>query len=482
VGSSGDSFFLLGIGLPKATIGLRRKTIYEHLKSAIIDGRVAPGIQLPASRALAHHLGVSRNSIVATYDLLHGEGYIVVRQGAGSFTAKATSWAPSAPDGPDPNAVTRISPRWRAQAPIAMTPPPQPVNFRVGAPDADLFPYDIWRRLMKRAIRRLPDHIGWNNSAYGVDGLRQAIAGHVSRTRAVACNANNILVTHGAQQAFDLLARILIIPGQTVVAVENPGYPPARAVFAAAGAVVQRVRLDSEGIVVADIPPTAKVIYVTPSHQFPLGVPMSQRRRLQLLEFAERANAVIIEDDYDGEYRFQDRPLDALQTLDRSKRVFYVGTFSKCMLRDIRLGFVVCPSWALDALARAKQLSDGYCSVASQHALTDFIEEGHLVRHVRRTRNVYARRRSVLLQSLKEHCSGWLRPFPAMAGLHIAAAVSNRGGARSLVAAAANNGIGLRDIAEFAVGKTSSGGVVIGYGCTDETVIPSAVTALGKLY
>lgn len=481
MGTPVNPLFTLALGLPAAAMGSRRRVLYDQLRAAIMDGRLVAGLQLPASRVLARELGVSRNCVVFVYERLLSEGYIVARQGAGSFTADASAWASALPERPDPHATTRLAPLWRAQAPAAMAPPPKAVDFRVGVPDPNLFPYDVWRRLSNRAIRRLPGDMGRDNPC-GMEGLRQAIAGHVSRTRAVACNARNILITHGAQQAFDLLARILVSPGQTVLAVEDPGYPPLRAVFAAAGALVRPVRVDSEGLIVADIPSTAKVIYVTPSHQFPLGVPMSPRRRQQLLEFAERANAVIIEDDYDGEYRFQDRPLDALQTLDRRQRVFYVGTFSKCMMPDIRLGFVVCPDWALDALARTKQLSDGFCSVAAQHALAAFIGEGHLARHLRRMRNVYARRRAALLRSLQDHCSAWMKPFPAMAGLHIAAAVSNKGGAGALVAVAAENGIGLRNIADFAVRALSHDGVILGYGCTDEDDIAPAIEVLGKLY
>ena len=473
--------FSLKFDLPALAEGSRRRALHDQLKAAIIDGRLARGLQLPASRTLARQLGLSRNSIVAVYERLISQGFVSARQGAGSFVTDAGSWASSGPEHRDLKVLGRLSSRWQTQAPATVVNLILPFDMRLGAPDMTLFPHDIWLKLVNRSSRRKSGRTGDDQSPYGVLNLRQAIAFHVSLTRAVGCSAKDVLVTHGAQQAFDLLARILVEAGHTVVAVEDPGYPPLPAAFAAAGAVVCPVRVDQEGMVIDDIPPTAKVICVTPSHQFPLGVPMSSRRRLQLLEFADHADAVIIEDDYDGEFRFQDRPLDALQTLDRSQRVFYVGTFSKCMMRDLRLGFVVCPAWAMNALARAEQLSDGYCSAVHQDALAAFISEGHLRRHVRRMRTIYARRRATLLSSLVENCGACLQPFPAEAGLHIAAALSGGVGAEELAVRAAKAGIGVRTIAEFATGERTPKGIVIGYGSIDEHTIRVAIAALGDI-
>jgi GntR family transcriptional regulator/MocR family aminotransferase len=296
-----------------------------------------------------------------------------------------------------------------------------PLSLRLGLPDPHLFPHDDWRRLAGRTRRRLDRTNGGYGDARGSEALRKAIAGHVSVTRAVACGPGDIVVTHGAQQAFDLIAKVLVEPGRTVVALEEPGYPPMRGAFAQAGAVLAPVAVDEDGLVAEAIPPDAAIVCVTPSHQFPLGAAMSPARRQALLAFAERADAVIVEDDYDGEFRFETRPLDALQTLDRAGRVIYVGTFSKSLSPDLRLGFAVCPPWALDALARAKQLSDWNCAVADQEALAEFIAEGRLTRHVRRMRKIYGDRRRLLLAGLNEHCRDWLTPLPALAGLHVAA-------------------------------------------------------------
>jgi GntR family transcriptional regulator/MocR family aminotransferase len=260
--------------------------------------------------------------------------------------------------------------------------------------------------------------------------------------------------------------------------VEDPGYPPLRDVFSAMGAVICPVRVDHEGVVVDDIPREAAIICVTPSHQFPLGVVMSPHRRLSLLARAEASNAVIVEDDYDGEFRFHSRPLDALQTLDRESRVFYVGTFSKCMSPSLRLGFVVCPPWAKNALVRAKHLSDRNCSMANQEALAAFISEGHLARHIRHMRGVYGERRRALLAAVGTYCTNHLEPFAAMAGLHIAARLQWMIDAEEVVSRAAAAGVGIRSIAEFAARKTTLAGFVFGYGAVAEGAIEAGIQHL----
>ncbi len=266
----------------------------------------------------------------------------------------------------------------------------------------------------------------------GSVALREAIARHASLTRAVACQADDIIVTAGAQQAFDLLARVLVTSGRTVVALEDPGYPPARTAFAATGAKLVSVPVDEEGLVVERLPPQAKVIYVTPSHQFPLGTPLSMRRRAALLEFAQTRGAVIIEDDYDGEFRFGGRPLDALQTLDRAESVFYVGTFSKSVFPMIRLGFIVSPPWARSTLLTAKQFTDWHCAVLAQETLAAFISDGLLARHARTMRPIYNGRRELLLQTLEKDFGRWLTPLPSSAGLHVTALAKGSFDAHSL--------------------------------------------------
>jgi GntR family transcriptional regulator/MocR family aminotransferase len=475
-----DPFFALGLRLPAPAGRQRRKALLDQIKAAILDGRLAPGLQLPGSRALAQHLGISRNSVMAVYELLLDEGYVVSRHGAGSFIAESRARVDDHPD--DPSAILRLRAFWRGQSPVQ---PPwssgHPASLRVGLTDPHLFPHEEWRRLAGRARRRLELTGGGYGDARGSSALRRAIAAHVSHTRAVACGPGDIVVTNGAQQAFDLIAKLLVEPGRTVVAMEEPGYTPVRETFAQAGAVLAPVPVDEEGLIVDAIPPEASIVYVTPSHQFPLGAAMSTARRHALLAFAERADAVVIEDDYDGEFRFEARPLDALQTLDRTGRVIYVGTFSKCLSPHLRLGFAVCPPWALNAMARAKQLSDWNCAVADQEILADFIAEGHLGRHVRRMRKIYGERRRLLLAGLHGLCSNWLTPLPAMAGLHIAARLRDGLDADRIAGRALSEGMEIRTIGSFATSRETMQGFVLGYGAESEEVIVTATQRLAAI-
>ncbi|MEO7251701.1 MAG: PLP-dependent aminotransferase family protein, partial [Arenimonas sp.] len=313
-------------------------------------------------------------------------------------------------------------------------------------------------------------------------GLRAAIAQHVSFTRAVACGPDDVVVTAGAQQAFDLLARILITPGRTVVALENPGYPPMRAAFAAAGAKIVAVPVDAEGLVVEHLPAATRVIGVTPSHQFPLGSVMSARRRAALLEFAQRRGAVVIEDDYDGEFRFDARPLDALQTLDRAESVFYVGTFSKSLFPTIRLGYVVAPQWARAAVVAARQYSDWHSAVAIQDTLASFITEGHLTRHVRKMRELYGDRRQALLEGLRVHLGDRLELVPSAAGLHLAALSSSVAATERIVERARAQGVGLNSLRAYYWGKPVRAGLVFGYGAIEAGAIDAGLLELRNLW
>ncbi|MCE5232782.1 MAG: PLP-dependent aminotransferase family protein [Mizugakiibacter sp.] len=460
------------------------RALHGQLRAAILDGRLRPGLRLPPTRALAAACGVSRNTAVAAYDLLLSEGYLLTRPRAGAFVADVLPTAPAhkAP-ARGANADRRLAAFWR-RPPLAPSAPPHAPprwDFRLGVPDAGAFPFDVWRRLSARALRAAAKAPAAYLDAQGQPALRAAIAQHVAFARAVACGADDIVVTAGAQQAFDLLARILVAPGRTVVAVENPGYAPARAAFAAAGARIAPVRVDDEGLVVARLPREARVICVTPSHQFPLGVAMSARRRAELLEFAHRHGAVVIEDDYDGEFRYAGRPLDALQTLDRADSVFYVGTFSKCLFPALRLGFVAAPAWARRALVGAKLAADGHCPGVAQDALAAFIAAGHLARHVRRMRGVYAARREVLLSGLQRDLAPWLRPLPAVAGLHLAARAAPGFDADALARRAREHGVGVQSLRGYRDGPAGASGLVFGFGAIEADAIAEGLARLRRL-
>jgi GntR family transcriptional regulator/MocR family aminotransferase len=474
--------FELALSLPSRGSRQLLRALHSQLRAAIVDGRLKPGLRLPPTREMASTYRLSRNTVVAAYDLLLTEGYLTAQRGAGTFVAAAL---PRKRDvkraAVAPGAEKRLSAFWRTALPnVSVSPDPAPLlDFRMGTPDIKAFPFEIWRRLYGRALRGLAKTTPRVENPQGRERLRVAISQHVSFTRAVACGPEDIVVTSGAQQAFDLLARVLVTPGRTTVAMENPGYPAARFALAAAGARLAPIPVDAEGMVVAKLPRQARVICVTPSHQFPLGCVLSTERRVALLEFARRQGAVIIEDDYDGEFRFGGRPLDALQTLDRDESVFYVGTFSKSLFPAIRVGFIVTPPWARDALVAARQSVEGPHSVVAQEALADFIAEGHLTRHVRKMRRVYAERRTALLEGLAR--IPWLEPVPSVAGLHLAAFTGPGIDADALEARAHEQGVGIRSIRSFYLGKPGRSGIGFGLGPISRQQIEAALPILRRL-
>ena len=452
------------------------RDVHAQLRTAILDGRLQAGLRLPTTRAFAHAYSISRNTAIAAYDLLLSEGYLATRGKAGTYVAQAL---PRPARRESAQRSWQLNPFWRRQLP-AEAASRLHFDFQIGVPDVHAFPFALWRRLSARTLRAQAKASSAYADAQGRPALRAAIAQHVSFARAVGCVPEDIVVTAGAQQAFDLLARILVVPGRTVVALENPGYPPARFAFAAAGAKIAATPVDDEGLVVERLPRNARIIYVTPSHQFPLGPAMSARRRAQLLEFARRHRAVVIEDDYDGEFRFGGRPLDALQTLDRDACVFYVGTFSKSLFPTLRLGYVVAPPWARAALVAAKRNADWHCPVAEQDTLAAFISEGHLARHVRKIRRIYASRRDLLLQTLERDFQPWFKPLPSVAGLHLTALARTQVDVETLVERARHEEVGVQSVHGFYAGR-SKPGLVFGYGAIDAAGIRAGLHRLRQI-
>ena len=429
----------------------------------MVDGRLPPGTGLPPSREMARRLEVSRNTVTSAYVRLESEGFLVGRVGAGTFVA------PSA----GPGRLARSAPAGAPLRPLAIWDAvPDPTgprrrgafDFRLGTPDARLFPYAAWRRLLTRELRvgRLPS-VGTVDSAGDVR-LRQAIARHLGVARSVQAGADDVLVTSGAQQALDLVGRVLVEAG-TPIAVEEPGYPLARRVFQSLGARITSVPVDAEGLVVDALPSATRLVYVTPSHQFPLGLPMSLPRRRELLAWAERRQAVIVEDDYDSEFRYGGRPLEPLQCLDRSGRVVYVGTFSKVLLPALRLGYLVAPASLRPALRKAKMVADLGGSSVVQAALAQLIDDGLLARHVRSARREYQARRDRLEAALVRELGDRLDIIPAAAGLHIAARFRDgRIDDREVSRRAEEAGVIVHSLSEYAAAPSPRPGLAFGYG------------------
>ncbi|MFC5828708.1 PLP-dependent aminotransferase family protein [Nonomuraea insulae] len=427
--------------------------VYRQLLDAILDGRLRSGERLPPTRELARRLEISRNTVALAYDRLGADGFVVGRAGAGTFVSAAPVRGRAAPKG-----VVSPRPIWKD-----VEPPKGPTkaryDFRVGIPDARLFPMETWRRLVSRELR--VSAAGYGDPT-GHEPLREAIARHIGLSRSVHAGPGDVLITNGAQQALDLIGRVLIEPGD-VVAVEEPGYPPARLLFRSLGARVASVPVDGEGIDVAAIPRAASLVYVTPSHQFPLGTPMSLARRAALLAWAERRRAVIIEDDYDSEFRFGERPLEPLQSLDRAGRVIYVGSFSKTLLPMLRLGFLIAPASLAPALRVARQLSDWHGELPTQAALARFIDEGLLARHIRKATREYATRHAMIAEALRAYV------VPSTAGLHLCAlGVSVRPGPDLAV-----------ETLEAYCGTTPARtGLVLGYGAIGTDAVPEGLRLL----
>jgi GntR family transcriptional regulator / MocR family aminotransferase len=476
-----EPLFELRLDLPGPRSRDASRSLYEQLKAAIVDGRLPPGARLPATRRSAEFLGVSRNTAAAVYERLASERLVVSRGGSGVFVA------PRARTGRQRDRLAllrpaaRLNPIWlRPDVAAAIgfwreAPEEEPkccaqVDFRPALVDSRLFPFEVFRRVSAKQIRLLERRPAALRSPQGNQGnyrLREAVTRHIAVTRAVVCGAEDILVTSGAQQAFDVLARTLVTSGRTVVALEDPGYPPLRAAFLAAGARIVPVPVDADGIVVDAIPADADVICVCPSHQFPLGSALSPARRRELVSLARKRGALLIEDDYDGEFRFEGGTLEALRTPDAAELVFYVGTFSKCMLPALRLGYIVAPPWAMPTLVAAKNCMDWHSPVPVQAGVAGFIAEGHLTRHVRKMREVYRRRRAALLDSLTRELAEWLEPIPSFYGMHVAAIA--KPGVDVEVAEATALGMGLRihTLSRYFLGEPDRSGMIFGYGVAD---------------
>ncbi|QGZ64232.1 MocR-like pyridoxine biosynthesis transcription factor PdxR [Paraburkholderia acidisoli] len=471
--------------------------IYRQLRDSIVDGRLAGGTRLPSTRDLAQQLGVSRKTTLDVFERLLAEGYLESRRGSGTFVADTLERLP-ARERAHPNSQidtalrvespargAHATPWWQAQAaepvPLPRVDARLACDFAGGVTDKSRFPFDVWRRCINDALRVQARGYGTYRNPSGEEKLRLAVSRYLAFNRAVQSNWDEVIVTQGAQQALDLLARVTLAPGD-VVAVEEPGYPPARDIFAALGATIVPVPVDREGLVVEQLPQAAKLVYVTPSHQFPLGMPMSLARRVALLEWAQARGALVIEDDYDCEYRFEGRSMEPLKCLDHAGLVAYVGTFSKTIFPELRVGYLVPPAALAGPLARARQIGDNHGCVLTQTALADFMLNGHFARHLRRMHQTYAARRDVLLAHLRGPLAPWLEAItPSTAGLHLAARLVAPIDEAALVAAARKASIGLHPLTPFHLKTPAQKGFLFGYGAVEAERIEAALTSLAAL-
>ena len=457
--------------------------IYRQLRRAIVDGRLRPGESLPPSRELARGLSVSRTTVTVAYDRLAGEGFVTARVGAGTFVNAHGAPARNQPARPPVEGALRPRPVWDSIPLSTAFARPAQFDFRTGVPDASLFPHDRWRRLMSRQLRSEAVGAGVYGEPAGHRGLREAIARHIGVARGVDASADDVTVVNGTQQALDIVARALLAPGDRV-AVEDPGYRPARWLFASLDIRVTGVPVDAHGLVVDALPGRARLVYVTPSHQYPLGVSMGLARRRALLAWAERNGAAIVEDDYDSEFRFGGRPIEPLQTLDTTGRVVYIGSFSKTMLPTLRLGFVVTPPSLRAAVHKAKQVTDWHTSTPVQTALARFIDDGGFARHIRKMSGVYRARHERVTNVLNRDFAGRLEVIPSAAGLHVTALAPAAfpDEIAAVLQRASDAGVELHDLSRFSTDTPPRAGVVLGYGAIATASIEEGLRRLRSCF
>jgi len=467
------------------------RQLYSEFRSAILTGRLKAGNNLPPTRELANELGISRSTVMIAYDQLLSEGYIEGRVGSGTCVTSTLpeemlESRPIAVPAPRTNS-TRNALSKRGQSLVSALPPGRAhrgqlnlLPFRIASPDLASFPFEIWTRLLAKYSRNpSPDLFGYAHAA-GHPRLRAAIAAYLRSARAVKCEADQVIVVPGAQVALELATQMLLDPGDTVL-MEDPGYFGVRGVFIRAGARIAPVPVDREGIrleVVKGNRDHARMVYVTPSHQFPLGVTLPLARRLELLDWAQAVGAWIIEDDCDGEYRYAGRPIASLQGLDSENRVIYTGTFSKVLFPSLRIGYLVVPPDLVDAFIAGRIMIDLQPATIPQAALADFIEDGHFTRHLRRMRKLYGSRQSILLEAAKSELSGLLEIQDSQAGMHLIGWLPTDVNDMDAARAASKNNVLALPLSVFSLKPMTRGALVLGYTAFNDREIRAGVRRL----
>jgi GntR family transcriptional regulator / MocR family aminotransferase len=472
-----DPIFAIDFNISRTNSGNLVAQIHSQFSNAIVQGRLGAGVVIPSSRALAAQLKVSRNTVLQAYERLQSEGLVVTLMGSGTVVADIATTLPNVTSAT--NLRKRVATKW--QNPALFAPPaPSPIefDFSMGIADTSLFPFPVWRRCVSRQYRKMETKSLEPGHPAGQPSLRKMITGFVSQSRAVSCNSDQIFVCNGAQQAYVLLAQLFIEPGSTCVALESPGYPMARRAFVAAGARIFDIPVDGDGLIVDAIPPEVNLVFVTPTHQFPTSVPMSIARRAALLQVAQQRDMIIIEDDYDSEFRIGVQPIDALQTLDSHGRVFYVGTFSKSMFFDIRTGFIVAPEWAIPYLAVARQAQDWRTPVCTQLALAEFMQSGELRRHIFRMNRVYEQKYQAIVTTVKQIGHGILTPTVMLAGVHLTLDLNPKYSAQQVCEDALACGIKIHCGLEFSVTDDIPNQLMLGLGRIAQHQIEPAIQRL----
>ncbi len=475
---------------PELSTPLYRQ-LYDKLRDAILTRQLMGGTRLPSTRVLAAELNISRNTVMTAFEQLLAEGYLTGKVGAGTYVAHVLPEDLLYANGYAAKIVThtptakgrRLSERSTAFLNARLTTASNleaPIPFRPGTPAYAEFPFEIWARLTQQQLQNPgPNLLGYAEPA-GYQPLREAIAGYLWALRGVRCEAAQVIIVAGSQQALDLAARVLLDSGDTAC-IEDPGYLGARNALQSAGAHLWPVSVDNDGLDVAslnDVPPNTRLVYVSPSHQYPLGVTMSLARRLALLEWANQQGAWILEDDYDSEYRYSSRPLAALQGLDGEGRVIYIGTFSKVLFPALRLGYMVVPADLAPVFVAARAVTDRHSPTLEQAIVSDFIAEGHFARHIRKMRMLYAERQAVLVAAAQSELTGLLEVKPAQAGMHIVGWLPPHITDTAASQRAAALGVEVPALSAYALKPYPRGGLLLGYAGYNQAQIVAGISQL----
>lgn len=472
------------------------RSIYESIRAAILNGQLKSTTRLPASRELAAQLGLSRMTVVNAYDQLLAEGYLEAKHGSGTFVAsqlpeeflRVQVQARTKPTKSERSRKLQLTAYGKMLA-LNQTriadhhSASQVVPFQHSAIAADEFPFDLWAKMTQRHLKYFSKQLGGYGDAAGYLPLRKTIAHHLRSTRGVQCEDEQVIVTAGTQQAIYLVATCLLSPGDRVW-LEDPCHLGTSDVMTMFGAGVSHIPVDDEGFDLSRAKKEkhqARLVYVTPSRQFPLGITMTLKRRLSLLEWAKQNDAWIIEDDYDSEFRYSGRPLPALQGLDRDGRVLYVGTFSKTVFPGLRLGCIVLPPDLVDIFAAARALNDLHAPITEQRVLADFISEGHFERHVRRMRTVYGERQAVLIEAVQKHLGGFLEIGNSDAGMHVIGWLPHGVDDGKVSGQIRASGLRAAAISRYAKRRQRRGGLLLGYTAFSPKEIRSGVRDLAKV-
>lgn len=476
---------LLAIPLSKKGGPLFRQ-VYQGLREAILSSAFCAGDRLPSTRDLAEQLGVSRTVVLWAYDQLLAEGFVVGRGGSGTYVSAGLDRGGNKKQ--QTAAKLRLSHFGSAAAKVAATVDFPGRRFTVLRYDfayarsyVEKFPFEMWRRILLRHSRKAPVREFEYGQAAGTLALREAIATHVRRSRAVVCDPSQVIVVNGSQQALDLVARVLLERGDRV-AIEDPQYQGAREIFRAAGARLHAVPVDREGLNPDRLPARARVAFVTPSHQFPTGAILPLGRRLALLDWATRANAIVVEDDYDGEFRYEGQPLESLQGLDTEGRVVYVGTFSRTVFSALRIGYLIAPKSLVSAFTAAKWLCDRHTATLEQQTLAEFIASGVYERYLRQVRRRNAALRRVLLEAIRKHLGSSVELSGDGAGAHIVLWPDSRLPEEALVSRAASRGVGVYGISGYFLARPSRVGLMLGYARLNEHEIREGIRRLAEVF